>query len=115
MQGLEQESGRIRVQVQSEVVHVWPGELVRTQEQEEQSGGSNGSGVLWRSRTRLRHEPRMKSNGRDIEEGVRGLEDGGRPRSADVVLTSTDSVTSEDTRNQRGLGDVGSWLALRAV
>ena len=39
MQGLEQESGRIRVQVQSEVVQVWPGELVRTQEQEEQSGG----------------------------------------------------------------------------
>ena len=39
MQGLEQESGRIRVQVQSEVVRVWPSELVRTQEQEEQSGG----------------------------------------------------------------------------
>ena len=32
---MEQESGRIRVQVQSEVVHVWPGELVRIQEQEE--------------------------------------------------------------------------------
>ena len=39
MQGLEQGSFSIRVQVQSEVVHVWPGERVRIQEQEEQSGG----------------------------------------------------------------------------
>ena len=39
VQGLMQESDRIRVQVLSEVVHIWPGELVRIQEQEEQSGG----------------------------------------------------------------------------
>jgi hypothetical protein len=39
VQGWEQDSGRINVQVQSEVVQVWPGELVRLQEQEGQSGG----------------------------------------------------------------------------
>ena len=39
IQGWEQDSGRISVQVQSKVVQVWPGELVRLQEQEGQSGG----------------------------------------------------------------------------
>ena len=38
VQGWEQESGRIRVQVQSEVVHVWPGELARAQQDDDDVG-----------------------------------------------------------------------------
>ena len=79
VQGLEQESGRIRVQVQSEVVRVWPSELVRTQAQEEQSGGERKRRTLKQPDTA---EARAKGEvKRARNRGVRGLEDGGRPRS----------------------------------
>ena len=42
-----------------------------------------GSGVLWRSRARLRHEPRMKSNGLDLK-GYEHIE------SSAVRVTETD-------------------------
>ena len=125
VQGWEQESGRIRVQVQSEVVHVWPGELVRIQEQEEQSGGE-------RKRRTLEEPDTAAARAMDEVKRARyrrGREPGhsypchtpaARPRTQ---MTQSDSVTSAELRgNQRGgrrgvLSVVASGLtvALRGI
>ena len=103
------------MQVQSEVVHVWPGELVRTQEQEELSGGewkrrtleepdmaaARAKDEVKRARYRgvreLRDSARQRTKREDVDVE---LKDSGRERSANDVdpVNLTDSVTSEDTR-----------------
>ena len=58
--------------MQSEVVHVWPPELVRIQEQEEQSTrrarGERKRRTLEELGTAVAPANRMKSTGRDLEE-----------------------------------------------
>ncbi len=111
VQGWEHESGRIRVQVQSEVVQVWPGELVRMQEQ--QKGQSSGE-----RKRRTLEEPDTAA-ARANDEVKRARSRGVREPGASARSTAPDnpkanfgnlinSVTSEGNRgNKRGGGRSG--------
>ena len=98
-------------------MHVWPDELVRIQEQEKQSGGERKRRTLEEPGTAAARA-KDEVNGRDIEkyEGSKTAVAHEVLMTCSVLLTSSDSVTCEDHVVTNGrLGDVGSWLALRAV
>jgi hypothetical protein len=126
VQGWEQESGRIRVQVQSEVVHVWPGELVRIQEPEGQSGGERKRRTLEepdtaaarakdevkRARSIRLQEPSATHASAVVDDGAHE-----HPRTP-LISAAVDprnlfaAVTSEGKRgNQRGVGRVLAGVA----
>ena len=106
VQGWEQESGRIRVQVGSEVVHVWPGELLRIQEQEGQSSGERKRCTLDGPDTassRAEDEVKRADHMEKTDRRRRLYREGQRERNL------TNSVTSEGFRgiSHRGVGRRG--------